>query len=239
MISVLQEAQNSVAGSAASIALAFPNPVTAGSALQVFGTFFSNTAGQTATCSDSLNGAYPAYEAVRDVAHNTYAFQFVFNGSAAGANTATVTYGGGSFSFGGIWIREIGQTVGLDPHTFADQAAPGTAANAITTALLVPSKAPGLISALCMDIASSPLTVVAGTSSAFVSTLSGWGNTSVALTEQFRYTDTTARAATFTDATKGAADAYITLAGWFLEVPPPPIPFTQRQTFINDVSNQF
>lgn len=220
-VSVLQERETSNGATAApTITLAFLNPVTPGSSIHVIcGSI--DQASTTFACADSVNGSYGT---AKDLINDTLGSdqfvmaQFVFDNTASGTPTITITPGASS-GFLAVCIREIGGTSGYDgPNGHAAQqqsGPPGTGANAVSSGTATPSVQPGLISALSND-PSDTNAPTAGTG--FTSGISGWqfglGSPSMR-TESKRYTATSAVAATFTGTS--ATDSYITFAAFFKE----------------------
>lgn len=210
MISVLQETQTSNNATGTTIALAFSSPVTAGSSIHVFASC-ANIGTPTMSCADSLNGTYGSYlDSINSSAGGQINSHWKFDNSAGGTITITVTFSA-TETFRSIWIREIGNSAGYDKHAAQEQAAPGTGTNAVSSGTATPSSQPGLISAMAQEVVGS-----AGYSvgTGFTIGISGWGST--ALSESYRYTSTTARAATFTDS-NGASGNSITMAAFFKE----------------------
>jgi len=213
-ISVLQERQTSAgSGNAASIQLAFSNPVTVGSSIHVFCSGVDTAT--SFTCSDSVNGSYGAALDTIDQAGDTQRLaHFKFDNTAAGTPTVTITPNV-SVGFLAIWIREIGGTSGYDSaHKTALQTALGNGTDNITTGTQAPNNQPGLLSALgaCTSNFALPTT---GTG--FTAGANGWDFTvsNTTCTESKRYTALTAIAATFSNAS--GTQNFATLAAFFKE----------------------
>ena len=212
-ISVLQERQTSNgSGSASSIVLAFSNAVTVGSSFHSIGQGVDTAT--SFTCSDSVNGTHgSALDTIDASADTTRVAHFKFDNTAAGTPSVTITPNT-SVGFLGIWIREIGGTSGYDgAHAGNQQTSPATTTDAVTSTNATPSTQPGLVSGFSVSTNNSGADA-AGTG--FTSTTTGWQfgfGADFARSEHLRYTNTTARAATFTC----TANNYITVAAFFKE----------------------
>lgn len=213
-VSVLQERQNSLnSANAASIALAFSNPVTPGSSIHVICSGVDTAT--SFTCSDSVNGSYGAALDTIDQAGDTQRLaHFKFDNTAAGTPTVTITPNT-SIGFLAIWIREIGGTSGYDSaHKTALQTALGNGTDNVTTGTQAPNNQPGLLSAL--GVCTSNF-VIPAAGTGFTSGISGWSFTitNTAVSESKRYTSLSAIAATFSNS--GGSNNFATLAAFFKE----------------------
>lgn len=188
--------------------------VSAGSTLVVWVTWDDTN---TATCSvaDPTNGTYTAGSVNNDTG-DSQAFQRFFKQNvAAGSTTITATFGAG-VDFRGIAVAEVTGAVttgGSDGSSGNIQASPpGTSADAITTASMTNAAQPALIVACSMNVTGSTVPA-AGTGF----TSNGSDATLLFRVESKRLTTTSStQAATFTDATGGGANHYIT-AGFIFD----------------------
>lgn len=141
-VSLVQSNQTTVQATSTTIALAFTSTVTAGDYIYVALTQI-DTSTATATCSDNVNGAYPAALDTLAVGSAAAMYQFVFGPSAGGTITITCTFNS-TQTFRGIFIAEIGGTSGLDTAGTYHSAHLNSTGTANTSGTLTPSVANGL-----------------------------------------------------------------------------------------------
>jgi hypothetical protein len=222
-VSILQERETSISGSAGSLSLAFASPITPGSSIHVFCSGFDTAT--SFTCSDSVNGSYgAALDTIDQSGDQQRLAHFKFDSTAAGTPNVTITPNV-AVSFLGIWIREIGGTSGYDSAHKANLQpgglAPGT--DVITSGTQAPNTQPGLISALAVNTSANAAPT---TGTGFTAGVSGWtfGGANTSTSESKRYTALTAIAATFTN---GATNNFATMAAFFKEGATVAAPTTQ------------
>ena len=193
-ISVLQEVQTSIGGSAqASLLQAIT--FTAGSTALVM---VSAPSGTTHAITDNINGSTGWSNPVPIVTVGGGAFAVYKRDSmASGATTITDTYGA-STAFTGIWVAEIGGTSGYDTATVINVQTTGATR---TTANGTPSQQPGLIYGFMYnDTQTGSVAGTADTGSGFTQGLQQWtfgSGRTFAVSENKRYTALTAIPATF------------------------------------------
>lgn len=159
-ISIVQNNQSSATATSTTIALAFTGGVAAGDYIYVALTQIT-ASGTTATCSDNVNGAYPAALDSLAVGSGAAEYQFAFGPSASGTITVTCTFSATS-TFRGIFIAEIGGTGGLDTSGTFHSAHLTTSGTAMTSGTLTPSVANGLAIGAFIDGNIASLTTVPG-----------------------------------------------------------------------------
>jgi hypothetical protein len=167
-ISILQAAQNSIPATSTTIALAFGSAVTAGSYIYVAAVQV-DTNGITATCADSLNGAYAAALDSLNVGGGCQLYQFASPASLGGANTVTVTFSP-TATFRGIFIAEIAGSSGLDTTGTYHSAALTSSGTSVSSGTLTPSVANGLAIGAYIDGNLAAITISPGAGFTDIST---------------------------------------------------------------------
>lgn len=219
--SVLQEAVSSfTGGSGTTVTATFASAATVGSTIEV-----DVTSGNTTppTVADSAGQNYTYACEASDGSDSQYAYSFYFqNNASATALTVTATWAAAT-SFRAMIIKEIGG-VGSAPvqgSTGAPvcnyQVNPRTASDAITAGTQTPTAQPALVSGFDINFGATNTIAdgtgfTAGTSNAWSGSAPFFGTT-----ESKRITSTSPVAATFTDATNGAANRYLTLSMIYTE----------------------
>lgn len=159
-ISVVQSKQTSATASATTIVLAFTSNVTPGNSIYVALVQLSASA-TTATCSDSVDGAFPAALDSLAIGSGGAEYQFALTPSAGGTITVTCTFSATS-TFRGILIAEIGGTAGLDTAGTYHSSHLTTSGTAMTSGTLTPSVANGLAIGAFIDGNVASLTTTPG-----------------------------------------------------------------------------
>lgn len=196
MISPLQERSAIGAGAATTIALQFTGPVTLGSSFHVV--VKSSGSPTLITCADDVNGALvPIGPLVSDAGGGHRGQQFKLDSTGAGTPTVTATFSG-AVTNRSIWIREIGESSGYDVQAAQNETG-NVGTDGITSGLMTPSIAPGLVSVVAIiHVGAGDAISAAGTGYAPLDThpLTGWGFIDSA-SEHRRYTTTAPLAGTF------------------------------------------
>jgi len=133
------------------------NGVTPGNALVAIGSCGTGGGVPSFTCSDDAGGAYGSQlisTVPNDPTNHQCIFAFVAPNSAGGNVTTTVGFGGSSVDFRGLALVEVSgvatsAVVGASAGQY--QSAPGTATDAITSGLMTPSAAAGILIGLALD----------------------------------------------------------------------------------------
>lgn len=167
-ISILQAKQSSTTATSTTIALAFTSNVTAGSYIYVAATQV-DVSTITASCADSLNGAYPAALDSLAVGGGGALYQFAFGPSLGGACTVTVTFSP-TATFRGIMIAEIAGTSGLDTAGTYHSSHQTTSGTSVSSGTLTPSIANGLAIGAYIDGNIAAITIVPGSGFTDIST---------------------------------------------------------------------
>lgn len=202
--SVLQERVTDSNGSGASLSLAFVSNNIAGSAIHVAATWGNNTTTDFTSVTDTNNTYGAVVNAINDSTSTQSCGQCRSVNIAAGANTVQANFTN-SPTFRGIWIREIGgvTTAPNDGNNGQFQSAPGTGTDAVSSLTATNSVQPVFMSAVSMinGATGSPTT---GTGFSTGTTGWGFGGTNAGSSEHERFTDTNAKAATFTASPVGS-----------------------------------
>ena len=221
--SVLQEVATTTITSSQlnTIAATFGSTCTVGSTFEVYiSQQYNATANVPTSVTDNYNSGGYTLKATSS-SSIAWAYMYVFqNNQFADPITVTVSWAGGpnsgeSYSYPAIWLKEIGgvTTTSFQVALINGQAAPGTATDAITTGNMTPTSQPALISALAGNDNGSTPAPAAGTG--YTAGITSWSST--AQSESKRITSTSAVAATFTDATYGGSDNYMTMGAIYTE----------------------
>lgn len=172
------------------------------------------------TVIDSAAQTYTFRKAVYDATDSTVmaAYTLASNTSATKL-TCTLTWGA-SHNFAFAWMREIGTVVGSSVQVQGQfQNNPGTGANAISSGTITPSAQPAFMSAISYNSSGNDtVSITAGTgfTTGFCAIFPA--SACIGVTESQRFTSLSAVAGTFTDATDGAANPYLTIALLYSEV---------------------
>lgn len=209
-ISVLQEVQTSIGGSAQP-SLTQAATLTAGSTALVF---VGGPSGTSHTVTDSVNGSsgWSNIATITTVGGGAIAV-YKRDNMAAGATTFTDTYGA-STAFTGIWVAEIGGTSGYDKATVINVQSSGTTRSSASTA---PTSQPGLFFGFMYN--DTQTGSVAGTASGgYTQGVQGWNfgaGRTFAVSENGRYTSTAAISASFSPS--GSTDTTGTVGIYLVE----------------------
>lgn len=214
-VSVLQERSDLGAASSTTVVLQFTSPVTPGSSFHVV--VKSTDSPTSITCADNINGAHTAIGSLISDASGHRGQQFKLDNTGAGTPTVTATFSG-SVTNRAILIREIGGTAGYDVQASQQQNGTINSPDGIDSGLATPSVQPGLVSGAAIIHSGSAVITGAGSGGQVldVHPLTNWGFTDSA-SEHFRYTDLTARFASFAIGAGGSPNAMI-FAAFFKEV---------------------
>ena len=198
----------------ASITVTLPT-CNAGDFIRVWVTMGTNPNTNTITVSDPTNGAYTAGQKLYQALAGQGSQQFLFKNSAANPGVITASYNAGT-PYTGMYAEAWGgcdTTTGIDPGKEQGQiqVAPGTGANAIVSNATGPTPTQtDLFLGSCMDHNVVTSTQVVGTNVAWGTNTNG--NQTAGLATRFEnFTSGSALAATYTDATNGAAHDYATM----------------------------
>lgn len=215
--SVLQEKESNSTAAGAAIGVTFASNNVAGSAIHAIVTWGTPNADLTSV-TDSRNTYSAVLNKITDTANNQSMAQCIAFNIGAGANTVTANFTN-TPTFIGIWAREIG-SVNIFPNptdgTSSNyQVTTGTGVDAVTSLSTTNVVQPVLMSALSLDGA-IPTAPTAGTG--FTSNTSGWtfGAIVAARSEHQRFTNTTAKAATYTAAS--TSSTFLTMMAMFDEI---------------------
>lgn len=164
---ILQEANASSDLNAPSQSAAFPNPVTAGSAIHVVAHWYQPSS-NTCTFSDSQGNTYTILDTL--VGTNTEVLVHAYaENVVGGATTVEVAFAQGSAQYPAIWAREIGDVTAspLLAHAIGKAAATSETVSASN------ASEPAIISAFGFNEAGSSATTPAATSP-LVQDATGW-----------------------------------------------------------------
>lgn len=199
--SVLQEKNTFATGSGANISLAFTSNNTAGNAIQAIATWGSQVLTDFSSVTDTRNTYGAAQNKVVDTNDSQGIGQAIVGNIGAGANTVQANFNN-TPSFRGIWIFEhTGVTASpTDGANSKYDPVPGTGTDAITSSTAANATQPVLMCGVCYD-SGAGLAPSSGTG--FTLGAKGWNNgtQNQATSENERFTNTTAKAATWTAST--------------------------------------
>lgn len=178
---------------------ALSTAATSGSSIEVW-IITSGTSTPTSVV-DSASQTYSLQETQTYFgASNRFSCYVRVSNASATALTFTVNWPA-TVTYPSVWVREIGNTAGLQGSSSNTQTAPGTGANAITTGTITPSSQPAFLSAVVVNTAAG-LYSVPSAGTGFTSGIVGFF-AEASRSESIAISSLTPVAGTFTDSVGG------------------------------------
>ena len=178
---------------------ALSTAATSGSSIEVW-IITSGTSTPTSVV-DSASQTYSLQESKTYFgASNRFSCYVRISNASATALTFTVNWPA-TVTYPSVWVREIGNTAGLQGSSSNTQTAPGTGANAISTGTITPSSQPAFLSAVVVNTAAG-LYSVPSAGTGFTSGIVGFFN-EASRSESIAVSSLTPVAGTFTDSVGG------------------------------------
>ena len=178
---------------------ALSTAATSGSSIEVW-IITSGTSTPTSVV-DSASQTYSLQESKTYFgASNRFSCYVRISNASATALTFTVNWPA-TVTYPSVWVREIGNTAGLQGSSSNTQTAPGTGANTISTGTITPSSQPAFLSAVVVNTAAG-LYSVPSAGTGFTSGIVGFFN-EASRSESIAVSSLTPVAGTFTDSVGG------------------------------------